>query len=123
MQDFKGKRIAAYARTSTDKQQATSIPDQLRLCREYAERRGGTLVEALAFSDGAKSGSTASRPGLDRLKAALCRGQVDVILTEDLSRIGRSTGNNDQLLKQIRAYGVRFIAISDGLDTGCSLEG
>ena len=33
-------RVAVYARYSTDAQREASIEDQVRLCRELAERQG-----------------------------------------------------------------------------------
>src|ERR1051325_555817 len=38
------KRCAVYARYSSDLQSATSIEDQLRLCRDYAERQGWEIT-------------------------------------------------------------------------------
>ena len=33
-------KVAIYARYSSDNQREASIEDQIRLCREYAEREG-----------------------------------------------------------------------------------
>lgn len=60
-------RVALYARFSTDQQSAASIEDQLRLCREYAERQGWTVVES--YSDRAISGASLLRPGIQALMA------------------------------------------------------
>jgi site-specific DNA recombinase len=49
------KRCAIYARYSSDLQSPTSIEDQHRLCRAYADRRGWTVVAV--FEDAALSGS------------------------------------------------------------------
>ena len=40
-------RVALYARYSSDNQRDASIEDQLRQCREHADREGWTVVEQL----------------------------------------------------------------------------
>jgi hypothetical protein len=63
------KRCAIYARYSSDLQSPTSIEDQQRLCRAFAERQGWTVVSA--FEDAALSGfGIEHRPGYQQLLAA-----------------------------------------------------
>jgi site-specific DNA recombinase len=38
-------KVAVYARYSSDIQRDTSIADQLRLCRLFAERQGWTIEQ------------------------------------------------------------------------------
>lgn len=49
-------RAAIYARYSTDLQSASSIEDQIRLCRERVVKENGSIVEI--YSDYAISGSS-----------------------------------------------------------------
>ena len=59
------KRFAIYARFSSDRQNEASIEDQLRVCRAYADRIGGTVVAN--YEDRASSGAhTAERHGYQR---------------------------------------------------------
>jgi DNA invertase Pin-like site-specific DNA recombinase len=44
-------RAILYARYSSDNQRDASIADQLRLCREYANRQGWSVVQE--FTDAA----------------------------------------------------------------------
>ena len=53
-------RAVIYARYSSDQQRATSIDDQIRLCKERILREGWTLVQV--YRDAAMSGATALRP-------------------------------------------------------------
>ena len=63
------KRCAIDARYSSDLQRETSIDDQVRLCREYAERQGWEVTATL--KDRALSGSSVeNRPGYQMLMAA-----------------------------------------------------
>jgi site-specific DNA recombinase len=116
--DLKAKRVAVYARYSSDRQSPSSIEDQLRVCREYVERAGGQLGDALLFTDAAFSGTFSARPGFIALQQALRNHEVDVVVTEDISRIGRDVGNNDRAIKELKELGARLIAINDGFDTG-----
>lgn len=77
-----------YARYSSDLQSETSIDDQVRLCREHAERAGHTVEEV--FSDYAISGGTLSnRPGMLALMEAAKHGAFDVVISEALDPISR----------------------------------
>ena len=49
-------RVALYARYSSDLQNAASIEDQIRLCRERAVREGWTVVGS--YEDAGLSGSS-----------------------------------------------------------------
>jgi DNA invertase Pin-like site-specific DNA recombinase len=76
--------------TRGDLQSATSLEDQQRLCRAYAERQNWTVVSL--FEDAALSGfGVDHRPGYQQpLAAALSSpASVDVVLVEDLSRLTR----------------------------------
>jgi DNA invertase Pin-like site-specific DNA recombinase len=48
------KRVAIYARYSTDLQSPASIDDQIQLCRAYADRHGWVVVAT--YQDAALSG-------------------------------------------------------------------
>ena len=81
-------RVAIYARYSSDQQSETSIEDQVRLCREYAEHEGWTIVEC--YKDKAISGgSLLLRPGVQMLMQDAMKGAFDIILAEALDRLSR----------------------------------
>src|SRR5688572_5704573 len=85
-------RTAAYARFSSDLQRETSIEDQLRSCREYADLRGWIWQDTYVFTDAGISGaSIEGRAGLQALlTAAAQRPQpFDVLLVDDSSRVSR----------------------------------
>src|SRR4051794_15594677 len=44
-------RVASYARYSSEQQSESSIDDQQRKCREYAEREGLTIDPKFEFAD------------------------------------------------------------------------
>ena len=105
-------RVAIYARVSTADQDCGL---QLRELREYAARRGWEV--AGEYVDTGWSGAKAKRPALDRLMADAAQHRFDCVAVYKLDRFGRSVLHLNQQLAALTNYGVRFIAISQGLDT------
>jgi DNA invertase Pin-like site-specific DNA recombinase len=110
------KRCAIYARYSSDLQSPTSIEDQQRLCRAYAERQGWTVVSV--FEDAALSGfGIEHRPGYQRLLATALSSPAafEVILVEDLSRLTRDMAELLRVTARLRLKGVELVGVSDGI--------
>lgn len=103
---------ALYARVSTTDQNCDL---QLRELREYCERRGWTI--AGEYVDKGLSGSRASRPELDRMMQDAMEHRVECVLVWKLDRFGRSVLNLAQALLKLDSAGVRFIAVTQGIDT------
>jgi DNA invertase Pin-like site-specific DNA recombinase len=106
-------RAALYARVSTnDKGQDTET--QLVPLRRVAEGRGW---EATEYVDEGVSGSTASRPALDRLLADVRAGRVDVVVVARFDRFARSTSHLLSALDEFRSMGVDFVSMNESIDT------
>jgi putative DNA-invertase from lambdoid prophage Rac len=106
---------ALYARVSTTDQNCES---QLKELREYVARRGWRI--AGEFIDTGFSGAKASRPALDALMKAAALKKFDACCVYKLDRAGRSVLHLSQLLAALESYGIRFVAISQGIDTDAS---
>ena len=104
-------RAAIYARFSTDLQNARSAEDQLRVCRDYAERQGWQVVEV--YSDLAISGTTNNRPGLNALLAAADARSFDVVLAEALDRVSRNQADTAHIFQRLQFADVRLCTISE----------
>ena len=107
-------RAALYARFSTDLQSEASIDDQIRQCARLAAAAGFTVVAH--FEDRGISGGTASRPGYQALIAAVRAGEVDVLVTEDLSRLWRSRAEFGPRSAELEDLGVHLVTCA-GDDT------
>ena len=105
-------RWCQYGRFSTDMQNASSIEDQLRVCRERCDREGWTFVGA--YADAAMSGSTRLRPGYQRLLQDAREGKFDIVVAEDLSRLSRDLEDIAHLFKQLTFSKIRLFTLSDG---------
>jgi putative DNA-invertase from lambdoid prophage Rac len=106
---------AIYARVSTTDQDCEI---QLAELRDYVRRRDWTIQGE--YIDQGISGSKASRPALYRLMTDAAKRLFDVVLVWKLDRFGRSVLHLNQQLASLNASGVRFIAVSQALDTDAS---
>jgi len=106
-------RTIIYARYSTDQQSESSIPDQLRVCREYAAAQGWTVVSE-HIDEGISGAALGNRPGVRAALAALRRG--DVLLVTDLSRLSRSQ-DLAPMVTRLRHRGMRVVGVQDGYDS------
>lgn len=114
-------RAGVYARVSAAHQQ--TIPMQLRQLRDYAKRRGWTVVHAMQeVRSGAKQ-----RPVRDELMASARRRDIDVVLVWRLDRWGRSLSDLVMTLKELQELGVAFVSLTEAFDlttpTGRAMAG
>jgi DNA invertase Pin-like site-specific DNA recombinase len=104
-------RAACYIRVSTTDQNSALQVTELR---QYIEARGWELA---GIYEDTMSGSKASRPGLNRLMADGRARRIDAVLVWKLDRFGRSLVDCLNNIQTLEGCGVRFIAITQGLDT------
>lgn len=104
--------VALYARVSTEDQ---SCELQLREMREYCSRRGWAVFGE--YVDTGWSGAKASRPQLDKLLKAASQHRFDCVMVWKLDRFGRSVANFVQHMQNLDQWGVRFMAITQTIDT------
>jgi DNA invertase Pin-like site-specific DNA recombinase len=112
-------RCAIYARFSSDLQRPTSIEDQIRRCREFAERQGWTILEEFVRFDEAKSAATlAGRDALHFLLSAAKSkpAAFDCLLVDDTSRLARYLPDVLSMNDHLRYYGVFIYAVAQRLD-------
>jgi site-specific DNA recombinase len=115
-------RCAVYSRFSSDRQSAVSIEDQIRKCREYAERHGWEVLEEHIYADHAVSGTSTERRGLQQLlvSAEQKNRAFGVILIDDTSRLTRKLADALNLYERLTFSGVRLVAVSQGVDSDSS---
>jgi DNA invertase Pin-like site-specific DNA recombinase len=105
-------RAVIYARYSSDQQRATSIDDQIRLCKERIAREGWTMVQV--YRDAAMSGSTALRPGYQAMLEGAREVAFDVVIAEALDRLSRDQEDIAALFKRLQFAGIRVVTLSEG---------
>jgi len=108
------KRVAIYARVSTDGQ---SCDNQLRQLREVAARNGWAVVDE--YVDQGISGSKGrdQRPSFDALLKAAVRRDFDLVMCWSVDRLGRSLQHLIGFLGDIHSKGIDLFLHQQGLDT------
>ena len=107
------KRAVIYARYSSDMQSASSITDQVRLCRRLCDSNGWTVVEV--FTDEAMSGASHMRPAFQRMQMMATAGGFDVLVAEALDRLSRDQEHIAGLHKRMTYLGAEIVTKSEGL--------
>lgn len=87
---------------------------QTRELREFAERRGWTIIGE--YVDRGVSGSKDSRPALNQLLDAVHKRKCDVVLVWKMDRWARSLRNLVNSLADLEARGVAFVSLRDNVD-------
>ena len=97
------KRIAIYARVSTDKQ---STENQLLELRSLCDKLGYTIVQE--YTDNGISGAKSrdDRPALDALLKDATRRKFDMVVCWSIDRLGRSLQNLVEILNELQALKV-----------------
>jgi DNA invertase Pin-like site-specific DNA recombinase len=103
-------KAALYARVSTVDQEPEN---QLRELRRYVAARGWAPGE---YVDRGVSGVKDRRPALDQLVDDARRRRFDVLVCWRLDRLGRNLKHLITLLDELRALGVAFVSLAEGID-------
>ena len=109
------KRVAIYARVSTDKQ---TCENQLKELRSIAERMQYLVVDE--FIDEGISGATSSRPALDALMKSATQRRFDMVMCWSIDRLGRSLQNLIEILNELQSLKVDLFFMQQGMDTSTS---
>ena len=113
------KLTALYCRLSKDdllKGDSYSIQNQRSMLTEYAVKNG--FVNTRVFIDDGYSGANYDRPGFQDMFELMTEGEIGVLITKDLSRLGRNYIETGMYIENIfPQLGIRYIAIADGVDT------
>lgn len=107
-----------YRLSQEDERQgeSVSIDNQRAILRKYAEERGFEIHDE--YIDDGVSGTTFQRPEVQRLLDDAKTGVINTIIVKDLSRFGRNYIEVGQYVDYVfPAFGIRFIAIQDNVDT------
>ena len=112
-------KAALYMRLSKDDDgtsESASIMTQRKMLRSYAADNGYLVFDE--YVDDGWSGTNFDRPDFKRMIADIEAGKVNLVLTKDLSRLGRdyiAAGQYTEIY--FPSKGVRYIAINDGYDS------
>ncbi len=110
------RTAAVYARYSSERQKATSIEDQISICRDAAARFGCVISKDHVYADEELSGTTSERPGYSLLMAAAKAREFEVIIVESQDRLWRDQAEMHAALKHLKFWGVKLFTVATGTD-------
>ena len=111
--------VGLYLRLSKDDMQqgeSMSISTQRAILTDYCTKNQLTICKV--YTDDGYSGTNFDRPGFQELLTDVERGMINMVITKDLSRLGRDyimTGYYSEVFFQEK--GVRYVAVGDNFDT------
>ena len=116
------KKTALYCRLSQDdntENESNSIQNQKMILQRYASDHH--FPNPCFYVDDGYSGASFQRPGFQQMMADMENGEIGIIITKDLSRLGRNQLHTGLYIEErFPMFGVRYIAINDNVDTDSS---
>lgn len=118
-------KVGIYLRISLedgDKIESNSIENQRKLIHEYLHKNNFTNISE--FIDDGATGTNFNREGFKKLLQNVENGNINTVITKDMSRIGRNYVKTGYYIEDyFLNKGVRYISILDGIDTYNDLIG
>ena len=112
-------KTAIYCRLSLDDGslgESGSIQTQKMMLEKYCKDNNYTIKEI--YIDDGVSGLTFERSGFQRMLKDIEAGKINMVITKDLSRLGRDYLQTGYYTEQyFPLHNVRYIAVNDGVDT------
>ncbi len=116
-------KVAIYIRLSredVDKEcdESESIINQRTLLKEYVKKLGWRYQLIDIYEDPGYTGTNFNRPDFQRMKKDIELGKINMVVTKDLSRLGRDyIETGEYVEKWFPENNVRYISVTDGIDT------
>ncbi|MGN1008694.1 MAG: recombinase family protein, partial [Butyricicoccus sp.] len=111
-----------YARLSREEATANvsaSIQNQIQYLRDYCAANGILLLDI--FADDGYSGSNFDRPGFKQMLAALERIPANLVITKDLSRLGRDMRESSYYAEEyFPDRGIVYLGLGDNFNSSGS---
>lgn len=103
------KRVAAYARVSTDsEEQLTSYEAQVDYYTRYIKEKPEWEFIDVYTDEGISATNTKKRDGFKRMIADALNGKIDLIVTKSVSRFARNTVDSLVTVRQLKEKGVEI---------------
>lgn len=101
------KRVAAYARVSTDyDEQLSSFDAQVDYYRKHIKSNPSWTFVEVYTDEGISATSTKKRDGFNRMISDALNGKIDLIITKSVSRFARNTVDTLTTVRKLKEKGV-----------------
>lgn len=117
MPKYQATEYLRLSYTENHENESDSIANQKKLIEDYLKGHPDIELVSEKVDDG-YSGILFDRPAFQEMMQDIMEGKINCVIVKDLSRLGREYIETGRYLRRIfPAYGVRFIAINDNIDT------
>lgn len=118
--DIKQYKVAIYIRLSKEdidrQEESLSVTNQKNVLLEYINKYNYELSDI--YIDDGYTGTNFNRPEFIRMVKDIELGKVNMVITKDLSRLGRDyIETGEYIEKYFPMKKVRYVALLDGIDT------
>lgn len=114
-------RVAGYGRVSSDKEdQVNSLESQRRYFKDYINAHEDWILVDIYYDEGISGTQTKNRDGFNAMIEDALRGEIDLILTKEVSRFARNTVDTLSYTRKLKDAGVGVIFTIDNIDTRSS---
>lgn len=105
------KRAWIYCRIDAPEDTHGALKEQRKQLMDYADQMG---FEVAGCSEDMAAGSSFDRPGLKRLTEVAKRGDVDILIVHNLSRIGRDVCEAMEYLNRLEQMAIAVYSPLEG---------
>ena len=103
----KKRRVAGYARVSTDHEdQVTSYAAQVDYYTNYIQGREDWEYAGIYTDEGISATNTKKRDGFNHMVADALAGKIDLIITKSVSRFARNTVDSLTTIRKLKEHNV-----------------
>ena len=103
------KRVAGYARVSTDQEeQLTSYEAQMDYYQNYIESHEDWEFVGMYSDEGISATNTRRRDGFNQMIEDALAGKIDLIITKSISRFARNTVDSLTTVRKLKENGVEI---------------
>ena len=112
------RRVAAYARVSTDsEEQLTSYEAQVDYYTRYIRANPAWEFVSVYTDEGISATSTRHRDGFNRMIEDALAGRIDLIVTKSVSRFARNTVDSLTAVRKLKEHGTEVYFEKEGIYT------
>ena len=116
--EYRKKRVAAYARVSTDQdEQFTSFESQIQYYEDLIKSNPDYEFVKVYSDEGLSGTSVKKRKGFNEMIHDAKEGKIDLILVKSISRFGRNTLDLISYIQTLKSYGVEVHFDKEGIKT------
>ena len=116
--DLRPKRVAAYCRVSTDREeQEHSFETQKQMYTDMIMMKPNWQMAGIFADEGITGTIAKKRPGFMKMIEECRRGKIDIIITKSVSRFSRNNLDCLMYVRELKQKGIPIIFEKEGINT------